>query len=167
MADYLSFADGVPISVPALSDSDEDFNMEGVNLDEEEPEVRFDDPNVASDDLAVALSSNPEVSRKRPRDDDDAQNEEELIEGSGLFAKRPRIPGCPDMNEWLLKNKKPVSLQDPDIRDHCAESLHFPSDVQRWVEYGKDDLPNALLGHFLEVRYLVLLLFPRTNSLVC
>ena len=156
MADYLSFADGVPISVPALSDSDEDFNMEGVNLDEEEPEVRFDDPNVASDDLAVAPSSNPEVSRKRPRDDDDAHNEEELIEGSGLFAKRPRIPGCPDMKEWLLKNKKPVSLQDPDIRDHCAESLRFPSNVQRWAEYGKDDLSNALLGHFLEVRYLVL-----------
>ena len=40
MADYLSFADGVPISVPALSDLDEDFNMKGVNLDEEEPEVR-------------------------------------------------------------------------------------------------------------------------------
>ena len=75
MADYLSFTDGVPISVPVPSDSDEDFNMEGVNLDEEEPEVRFDDPNVASDDLAVAPSSNPEVSRKRPRDDDDAQNE--------------------------------------------------------------------------------------------
>ena len=79
MADYFSFVDGVPISVLALSDSDEDFNMEGVNLDEEEPEVRFDepevrfdDPNVASDDLAVALSSNPEVTRKRPRDDDNA-----------------------------------------------------------------------------------------------
>ena len=157
MADYLSFADGVPISVPVPSDSDEDFNMEGVDLDEEEPEVRFDDPNITSDDLAVAPPSLPEVSRKRPRDDDDAQNEEELIEGSGLFAKRPRIPGCPDMKGWLLKNKKPVSLQDPDIRDHCAESLRFPSDVQKWAEYGKDDLPNALLGHFLEVKYLVLL----------
>ena len=166
MADYLFFADGVPISVPALSDSDEDFNMEGMNLDEEEPEVRFDDPNVASDDLAVAPLY-PEVTRKRPCDDDDAQNEEELIEGSGHFAKRPRILGCPDMKEWLLKNKKPVSLQDPDIRDHCAESLRFPSDVQRWAEYGKDDLPNALLGHFLEVRYLVLLFFLRANSLFC
>ena len=64
------------------------------------------------------------------------------------------------MKEWLLKNKNPVSLQDPDIRDHYAESLRFPSDVQKWAEYGKDDLPNALLGHFLEVRYLVLLFFP-------
>ena len=157
MADYLSFADGVPISVPIPSDSDEDFNMEGVHLDNEEPEVRFNDPDIASDDLAVAPPSLPEVSRKRPRDNDDAQNKEELIEGSGLFTKRPRIPGCPDMKKWLLKNKKPVSLQDPDIRDHCAESLRFPSDVQKWAEYGKDDLPNALLGHFLEVRYLVLL----------
>ena len=63
------------------------------------------------------------------------------------------------MKEWLMKNKKPASLQDPDIRDHCAESLRFPSDVQRWAEYGKDDLPNAILGHFLEVRFLVPLLF--------
>ena len=165
MADYLSFADGVPISVPVPSDSDKDFNMEGVDLNEEEQEVRFDDPNITSDDLVVAPPALPEVSRKRPRDDDGAQDEEELIEGSGLFTKRPRIPGCPDMKGWLLKNKKPVSLQDPDIRDHCAESLRFPSDVQKWAEYGKDDLPNALLGHFLEVRYLVLLFFLCTNFL--
>ena len=166
MADYLSFADGVPISVPVPSDSEEDFNMEGVDLDNEEPEVRFNDPDVASDDLAVAPPALPEVSRKRPRDVDGAQDEEELIEGSGLFTKRPRIPGCPDMKGWLLKNKKPASLQDPDIRDHCAESLRFPSDVQKWAEYGKDDLPNALLGHFLEVSYLVLLFFLRKNFLV-
>ena len=50
----------------------------------------------------------PKVARKRLRDD--AQDEEELIEGSGLFAKRPRIPGCPDMKKWLMKNKKPASL---------------------------------------------------------
>ena len=140
--------------------------MEGVDLDNEEPEVRFNDPDVASDDLAVAPPALPEVSRKRPRDVDGAQDEEELIEGSGLFTKRPRIPGCPDMKGWLLKNKKPASLQDPDIRDHCAESLRFPSDVQKWAEYGKDDLPNALLGHFLEVSYLVLLFFLRKNFLV-
>ena len=65
------------------------------------------------------------------------------------------------MKKWLIKNKKPASLQDPDIRDHCAESLYFSPDVQRWVEYGKDDLPNAILGHFLEVKFLVLLsIFP-------
>ena len=63
------------------------------------------------------------------------------------------------MKKWLIKNKKPASLQDPDIRDHCAESLCFPPDVQRWAEYGKDDLPNAILGHFLEVRFLVPLAF--------
>ena len=76
MADYLSFADGVPISVPVPSDSDEDFNMEGVDLDNDEPEVRFNDPDVASDDLAVAPPALPEVSRKRPHDDDGAQDEE-------------------------------------------------------------------------------------------
>ena len=55
------------------------------------------------------------------------------------------------MKKWIMKNKSLASLQDPDIRDHCAESLCFPSDVLRWVEYGKDDLPNAILGHILEV----------------
>ena len=64
------------------------------------------------------------------------------------------------MKEWLIKNKKPASLQDPDIRDHCAESLRFSLDVERWVEYGKDDLPNTILGHFLEVMFLVFFLSP-------
>ena len=160
MADYLLFADGVSISDPVSSDSEEDLDISGMNLDEEEPEVRFNDPSMDSEDLVVAPTSNPEASRKQPRDDDDAQDAEELIAGSGLFAKRPQIFGCPDMKEWLLKNKNPASLQDPVIRDHCAESLRFPFDIQKWSEYGKDDLPNALLGHFLEVRYLVLLFFP-------
>ena len=145
MADYLSFADGVPISDPASSDSDEELNISEINLDEEEPEVRFNDPNADLEVLATSSITDPDVSQKRPRDE--VESEEELIEGSGLFAKRPRIPGCPDMKEWLLKNKNPASLQDPDIRDHCAESFRFPSDVQKWAEYGKDDLPNAILGH--------------------
>ena len=54
MADYLSFADGVPSSDPVSSDSDEELDVSGVNLDEEEPEVRFDDPNVDAEDLAAA-----------------------------------------------------------------------------------------------------------------
>ena len=159
MADYLLFADGITISDPVSSDSKEELNVSGLNLDEEEPEVRFNDPSVESEDLTVADISNPEASQKRPHDDDnDAQDEEELIKGSRLFAKRPRIPGCPDMKKWLVNNKKPVSLQNPVIRDHCAESLRFPSDMQRWEEYGKDDLPDAILGHFLKVNFLVLFL---------
>ena len=129
MADYLSFADGITISDPVSSDSEEELKVSGLNLDEKEPKVWFNDPCIESEDLAVTPISNPEASRKRPRDDDDAQNEEEQIEGSRLFAKRPRIPECPDMKEWLMKNKKPASLQDPDIQDHCAESLRFPSNV--------------------------------------
>ena len=58
-----------------------------------------------------------------------------------------------------MNNKKPASLQDPDIQDHCAESLRFPSDVQRWANYDKDDLSNVILGHFLEVSFLVLFPF--------
>ena len=46
MADYLSFADGVPISDPVSSDSEEDLDISGVNLDEEEPEVQFNDPTL-------------------------------------------------------------------------------------------------------------------------
>ena len=93
--------------------------------------------------------TDPEASRKCPQDD--AQDKEELIEGSGRFAKRARIPGCTDMKRWLIKNKKPASLQDLDIRDHCAESLRFLPDVQRWAEYDKDNLSNAILGYILEV----------------
>ena len=105
MADYLSFAGGITISDPVSSDSEEELNVSGLNLDEEEPEVRFNNSSVESEDLAVAPISNPEASRKRPRDDDDdAQDEEELIEGNGLFAKRPPISGCPDMKEWLMKS---------------------------------------------------------------
>ena len=92
MADYLSFADGITISDPVSSDSSdskEELNVSGLNLDEEEPEVQFNDLCIESEDMAVAPILNPEASRKRPRDDDDAQDEEELIEGSGLFAKRP------------------------------------------------------------------------------
>ena len=75
----------------------------------------------------------------------------DLEEGSGLFVKRPRIPGCPDVKKLIMKNKSPASLPDLDIRDHYAESLYFSPDVLRWAEYGKDDLPNAILGYILEV----------------
>ena len=50
-----------------------------------------------------------------------------------------------------MRNKKSASLQDADIRDHYTESMRLLSDVQRWTDYGKDDLPNAILGHILEV----------------
>ena len=61
MADYLSFADGVPISDLVSSDSEEDLDISGVNLDEEKPEVRFNDPSMDSEDLVVAPTLNPEA----------------------------------------------------------------------------------------------------------
>ena len=85
MADYLSFADGVLISDPASSDSDEELNISGINLDEEEPEVQFNDPNADLEVLATVPLTDLDSSRKHPRDD--VEHEEELIEGSGLFAK--------------------------------------------------------------------------------
>ena len=96
---------------------------------EEKPEVQFNNPNVVAESLATAPVPAPDVSRKRAWEF--APNEEELIEGSGLFVKRPQILGCPDMKKWIVKNKSPASLQDPDIRDHCAESLRFSPDVLR------------------------------------
>ena len=71
--------------------------MTGLTLDEEEPEVRFNNPNADLEVMATAPITNPDSSRKCPRDD--VEYEEELIERSGLFAKRPRIFGCPDMKE--------------------------------------------------------------------
>ena len=127
MADYLFFAGGIPISDAESSDSNKELNVTGLIIEEEEPEVQFNNPNIESENLVTTRVSDPEVSRKRPRDM--APDEEELIEGSGLFAKHSRIPGCLDMKKWLMKNKSPTSLQDPDIRDHCAESLRFPPDV--------------------------------------
>ena len=49
--------------------------------------MRFNNPNTESENLATALVPDLEVSRKRPRNV--ALDEEELIEGSGLFTKRP------------------------------------------------------------------------------
>ena len=86
MADYLFFAGGVPISVFESSDLDEELNVTGLTLEENELEVHFNNPSTESQDLATAPVPDSEVLRKHPRDD--AQDEEELIEGSGLFEKQ-------------------------------------------------------------------------------
>ena len=87
MADYLSFASGIPISDVESSDSDEELNVADLTLDEEEPEVHFNNLNTESENLATTPVPDPEVSRKRPWDV--APDEEELIEGNSLFMKRP------------------------------------------------------------------------------
>ena len=48
----------------------------------------------------------------------------------------------------------PVNFLNPDVRDQYAESMHLPSEVDQWMEHSKDDLPNAILGHILEVQAL-------------
>ena len=87
MADYLSFASGIPISDVESSDSDEELNVADLTLDKEKLEVHFNNPSTESENLATAPVLDLEVSRKRPRDV--APDEEELIEGNGLFMKRP------------------------------------------------------------------------------
>ena len=87
MANYLSFVGGIPILDPESSYSDQELNVANFTLDEEEPEVHFNNPSIESKDLATAPVLDLKVLKKHPRDV--APNEEELIEGSGLFAKRP------------------------------------------------------------------------------
>ena len=86
MVDYISFAGGIPISNVESSDSDEELNVTGLSL-EEEQEVQFNNTNIELENLATSPVPDPEVLRKCPRDI--APDEEELIEGSGLFVKRP------------------------------------------------------------------------------
>ena len=93
MADYLSFAGGIPLLDTESSDSKEELNISDLAL-EEEPIIQFNNPNVAAEILATVLVHGPNVSKKRPRDI--ALNEEELIEGSGLFVNRPHISRCSD-----------------------------------------------------------------------
>ena len=127
--------------------------MADLTLEEEEPTSQFDNLNVESESLVTAPIPAPEVSRKRPWNV--APDEEELIKGSGLYVKRPQIPGCSDSRKWILKNLSPASLKNSDIRDHYAESLRFPSDVLQCTKHSKDDLPNAILGHILEAYTLI------------
>ena len=54
---------------------------------EEDPKVQFNNPDVVVESLVIAPVPALEVSRKRPRDI--GPDEEELIEGSGLFVKCP------------------------------------------------------------------------------
>ena len=86
MADYLSFVGGIPLSDPESSDSEEELNVAELTL-EEEPEVQFNNPDVVMESQATAPISALEAYRKRPLDI--VSDEEELIEGSGLFVKRP------------------------------------------------------------------------------
>ena len=48
MADYLFFVGGAPISVSESFDSDEELNVTGLTLNEEEPEVLFNNPSTES-----------------------------------------------------------------------------------------------------------------------
>ena len=80
-----------------------------------------------------------------------APDEEELIDGSGLYGKRSSIWGCPDIRKWILHHMNLSSFQNPIVRDQSAESMHLSLDNLWWMEYSKDDLSNTILGHTLEV----------------
>ena len=84
MADYLSFADGIPLLDTESSDSEGELNVAELTL-EEEPIVQFNNPSVVTESLATAPTPASEASKKHPQDI--APDEEELIEGSGLFVK--------------------------------------------------------------------------------
>ena len=67
MADYWSFADGIPLSDPESSDSEEELNVAELTL-EEEPEVQFNNPNIAAESLATTPIPTSEASKKWPWD---------------------------------------------------------------------------------------------------
>ena len=93
MIDYLSFAGSMPLSDSKSSDLEVELNVAGLAL-EEEPMVQFNNLSVDTESLATTSLPAPEASKKRPQDI--APDEEELIEGSGLFVKRSCILGCSD-----------------------------------------------------------------------
>ena len=84
MADYLSFMGGIALSDTESTDSEKDLNIMNLTVQV----LKF--------------------SKKRPRDI--APDEEELIEGSSLYIKRPRIPECPDIRKWILQSMTPPSF---------------------------------------------------------
>ena len=148
MANYLSFAGEIVLSDIESLDSDKELNVMDLAL-EEEPVIQFNCLGDATESLVTMPVQVPEAFKKWPRDM--ASDEEELIEGSGLYIKCPRIPRCPDTRKWILKNMNPPSIQNLAVRDQYAESMRLPLDILRWMEYSKDDLPNAILGYTLEV----------------
>lgn len=156
MADYLTFAGGIIISDTESSNSEGEANITDLTV-EEEPEVRFNPPTDVTQDLATNQIQRrvptTEPIRKRPRDV--APNEEELIEGSGLYIKHPRIAGCPDMRKFIVHKMIPPSLHNSEVRDQYAESLHLLADMLRWMVYSQDDLPNAVMTYALEVRSVI------------
>ena len=93
MADYLSFAGGIPLLDIESLGSEEELNVAELAL-KEEPIVQFNNLNVAVESLAIAPVHISEVPKKLPKDV--APDKEELIEGSGLYIKCPRILGCLD-----------------------------------------------------------------------
>ena len=93
MTDYLSFASGIPLSDVESSNFEEEVNVSDLAL-EEELVIQFNHLGDATESLATAPIPAPKASKKHPKDV--APDEEELIEGSGLHIKRPRIPGYPD-----------------------------------------------------------------------
>ena len=86
MADYLSIAGGIPLSDPESSDSEEELNIAELAL-KEELEAQFNNLDMVTESLATTPIPALEVSRKQPRDI--TPDEEELIEGSGLFVQYP------------------------------------------------------------------------------
>ena len=107
MADYLSFTGEIVLSDTESLDSDKELNVMDLAL-EEEPVIQFNCLGDASESLVTAMVQVLKASKKRPRDM--APNDEELIEGSGLYIKRPRISGCPDTRKWILQNINPSSF---------------------------------------------------------
>ena len=145
MDDYLTFAD-------KIIDSDSDSTKLNRELDvqlEEEAIVQFNNPTMAELDLATIPPTDPDATKKRPRDSD--PTEVELIKDSGLYIKRPQNLRCSDIWSWVEKNERPTSMQNAQVWDTYVESMRLQADMTRWMDNSLDDLSSAIIGHALEV----------------
>ena len=123
------------------------------DIQEEEQEQEIADLTLEQKELDLETNPievrAPKSSKKGIRDID--PDEEELGEGSGFFVKRPWILGCLDMKKWILQKIHPLSIQNSKVRDQYADSLCLPADILHWMEHDKEELPNSLISHSLEV----------------
>ena len=140
MIDYFAFADRI-----LLYDEEEEI-QEAIDLtqEQEDLEVQTDPQPSTNESLVInpTLKEAPETYKKCSRDKE--SDEEELIDGSGLFVKFLRILRCLDIKKWIMSHMNPPSILNTQVWDQCTESLHFPMDIQRWMKVDKDELPNAL-----------------------
>lgn len=119
MAEFFTFADGILILDSELENAPmgDEVAQEDAQTGAEPVVVEPVSRTEADDELEIPLirrnaakKSAAGPSKKRPQDKE-VEVEEELTEG--IFIKRPRLPGCPDVRPWFLERMNPPSILNP------------------------------------------------------